>query len=78
MTSGGKRKPAKADRVAAGRGWRVLIPAVSLPGRGRRGCNSACWTTRCGNGQQAKVLEEEGARAVIGAARGKLARDKLL
>ena len=33
-------KPAKADRVAAGRGWRVLIPAVSLPGRGRRGCSS--------------------------------------
>jgi hypothetical protein len=31
----------KADRVAAGRGWRVLIPVVSLPGRGRRGCNSA-------------------------------------
>jgi hypothetical protein len=36
MTSGGKRKPAKADRVAgAGRGRRVLIPAVSPPGRDR-------------------------------------------
>ena len=42
MTSGGKRQPEKADRVAgAGRGRRVLIPAVSLPGRGRRGCNGA-------------------------------------
>jgi hypothetical protein len=32
----------KADRVAgAGRGRRVLIPAVSLSGRGRRGGNGA-------------------------------------
>ena len=47
-------------------------------GNGSSAGRLGCWTTRCGNGQQAKVLEEEGARAVIGAARGKLARDKLL
>src|SRR6266545_5986175 len=42
ITSGGKRKPAKPDRVAgAGRGRRVLMPAVSLLGRGHSQCNSA-------------------------------------
>jgi hypothetical protein len=42
ITSAGKRKPAKADRVAgARRGRRVLIPTVSLLGRSRRRCNSA-------------------------------------
>ena len=47
ITSGGKRKPAKADRVAgAGRGRRVLMAAVSLLGRGRRRCNSARRTPR--------------------------------
>jgi len=31
MTSGGKRKPAKADRgIGAGRGRRVRMPTVSL------------------------------------------------
>src|SRR4029453_14818458 len=42
ITSGGKRKPAKADRGAgAGGGRPVLLAAVALPGRGRRRCNSA-------------------------------------
>jgi hypothetical protein len=39
---GWEAEPAKADRVAgAGRGRRVLMPAVSLLRRRRRGCNSA-------------------------------------
>src|SRR5215218_389911 len=43
MTSGGKRKPAKADRVAgAGRGRRVLIPAVSPPGSDRADATVPC------------------------------------
>jgi hypothetical protein len=41
MMSGGKRKPAKADRVVrAGRGRRVLIPAVSMVRHGHARSNS--------------------------------------
>src|SRR6266540_5176765 len=41
MTSGGKRKPAKADRGAGtGRGRRVLMPAVSPLGHGHSQRNS--------------------------------------
>jgi hypothetical protein len=41
MTSGGKRKPAKADRLAgAGRGRRDLMPSVLPLERGHSECNS--------------------------------------
>jgi hypothetical protein len=43
ITSDGKRKPAKVDRgTGAGRGRRVLLPAVSRLERGHRERNSAC------------------------------------
>jgi hypothetical protein len=42
MTSGGKQKPAKAERaLGAGRGRRVLMPAVWLLEGGHRERNSA-------------------------------------
>src|SRR6266511_425889 len=42
ITSGGKRKPAKADRgTAVGRERRVLMPTASLLRRGHSQCNSA-------------------------------------
>jgi hypothetical protein len=42
MTSGGKRKPAKADREReAGRGRRVLMPTVSPLEGDHSECNSA-------------------------------------
>jgi hypothetical protein len=42
MTSGGERKPAKAERaLGAGRGRRVLMPAVWLLEGGHRERNSA-------------------------------------
>jgi hypothetical protein len=45
MTSGGKRKPAKAERaLGAGRGRRVLMPAVWLLEGGHRERNSASET----------------------------------
>src|SRR6266511_3432873 len=41
ITSGGKQKPANADRsLGAGQGWRVLMAAV-CSGRLHRRCNSA-------------------------------------
>jgi hypothetical protein len=50
ITSGGKRKPAKADRAAgAGRGRQDLMPGVLLFGCGHSQCNSAgC----CAGGQR--------------------------
>jgi hypothetical protein len=42
ITSGGKRKPAKAERgTGVERDWRVLMPAASLSWRGRSEYNSA-------------------------------------
>jgi hypothetical protein len=59
MTSGGKRKPAKTDRVAgAGRGRRGFIPAVSLPGHGRRPMYSALHAT--GTASEARPLAHHG------------------
>jgi Protein of unknown function (DUF4240) len=41
ITSGGKRKPAKADRTAGAGRDRVRIPAVSPLSRGHEECNRA-------------------------------------
>jgi hypothetical protein len=44
MTSGGKRKPAKAERAAgAGRGRRVLMPTVWLLQGDHSQRNNAGW-----------------------------------
>src|SRR5512132_781831 len=59
MTSGGKRKPAKADRVAAGRRRRVLIPAVSPPGRDRADATVPEEPSGRATGKEAGMAEQD-------------------